>query len=55
MSEAKWKIDYGNDVGPDDGGFWEWWTVTDGTRAFKADAEADAQWLCDLLNRGQAA
>lgn len=46
----KWKIEYGNDTGPDDGGFWEWWTVTDGARSFKSDSEDDAQWLAETLN-----
>lgn len=46
-----WRIEYENDVGPDDGGFWEWWTVTDGEKSFKCDKEEDAKWLCDLLNK----
>jgi hypothetical protein len=45
-----YRIEYGNDVGDDDGSFWEWWTVTDDTRSFKCEAEADAIWLRDLLN-----
>lgn len=47
----KWKIDYDNDVGPNDEGFWEWWNVTNGEVFFKANSEADAKWLCDFLNR----
>lgn len=35
----KWRIEYDNDTGPSDEGFWEWWTVTDGTRSFKCDTE----------------
>jgi hypothetical protein len=52
----KWTIEYDNDTGPNDGGFWEWWTVSDGAHSFKCDSEEDAKWLCDLLNRdaGQA-
>lgn len=46
----KWKIEYGNDTGPSDESFWEWWTVTDGEKSFKCDDQADAKWLCDLLN-----
>lgn len=46
----RWKIEYDNDTGPSDEGFWEWWTVTDGDKSFKCDDEADAKWLCDLLN-----
>lgn len=53
-SELTWKIDEG----------WaehsEWWVVSDrigapylcdATRVFKADTLADAEWLCDLLNK----
>lgn len=46
----KWKIEYDNDTGPGDEGFWERWTVTDSDKSFKCDDEADAKWLCDLLN-----
>lgn len=49
-AKAAWKIEYDNDTGNDDGGFWEWWTVTDGAKSFKSDTEDDAKWLCDLLN-----
>ena len=45
-----WTIEYENDVGPNDEGFWCWWNVTDGTRTFEANTEEDAKWLCDLLN-----
>lgn len=45
-----WKIEYDNDTGPGDERFWEWWTVTNGTRSFKCDNEADAKWLAELLN-----
>jgi hypothetical protein len=43
-------IEYQNDTGYTDDGFWEWWEVSDGNRTFKCDAEADAEWLCELLN-----
>ncbi len=46
-----WKIEYDNDVGPDDDGFWQWWTVTDGQRSFKCDTEEDAKWLLEKLKR----
>ncbi len=46
----KWRIDYDNDTGNNDGGFWEWWTLTDGVRSFKCDSEADAQWLHAALS-----
>ena len=45
-----WTIEYENDVGLDDDGFWEWWTISDGERSFDTKIEADAKWLCDLLN-----
>ena len=45
-----WKIEYDNDVGSDDGGFWEWWVISDGNRSFESKDENDAKWLCDLLN-----
>ena len=47
----KWQIEYDNDVGPMDEGFWEWWNVTDGSRSFRADDEQDATWLCEFLNQ----
>ena len=46
----KWKIEYDNDTGPGDEGFWEWWTVTDGARSFKCNSEDDAKWLSETLN-----
>jgi hypothetical protein len=46
----KWKIDYHNDVGASDEGFWQWWTVNDGCKFFECANQSDAQWLCDLLN-----
>jgi len=46
----KWKIEYDNDTGAGDEGFLECWTVTDGDKSFKCDEEADAKWLCELLN-----
>lgn len=50
LQNMNWKIEYYNDTGPDDGGFWEWWAVSNGTRSFKCDDEADAKWLAELLN-----
>jgi hypothetical protein len=46
----KWRVDYGNDVGPDDEGFWEWWIVTDGEKEFNCDDQSDAEWLQKQLN-----
>ncbi|MAF43465.1 MAG: hypothetical protein CMI54_04750 [Parcubacteria group bacterium] len=56
----KWNIFYNNDVGPNDESFWEWWEVMDAeteysgeeTRCFKCDTEADAEWLAEILNKG---
>lgn len=46
----RWTIESDNDTGPGDEGFWEWWNVSDGTKSFRADTEAEAKWLCDQLN-----
>jgi hypothetical protein len=46
-----WTVEYTNDVGADDEGFWEWWEITNGEKAFKSDTKDDAEFLCDLLNR----
>ena len=46
----KWTTEYQNDVGYDDGGFWEWWEVTNWERRFKADPLVEAEWLCGVLN-----
>jgi hypothetical protein len=49
-------IEYDNDTGPTDEGFWEWWTISDGKRSFRCDSsEQDAQWLCNILNKKDAA
>ena len=45
-----WKIEYDNDTGPGDEGFWQWWDVTDGNRSFRCNCKDDAEWLCNLLN-----
>lgn len=47
---VRWQIEYGNDVGPNDGSFWEWWCVTNGDKLFECKNENDAIWLCNLLN-----
>ena len=46
---SKYSITYENDVGPNDEGFWEWWTVSDGNRSFKCESEEDAKWLSVTL------
>jgi hypothetical protein len=47
----KWTVEYDNDTGPNDEGYWEWWDVSDGTTTFKAFTDESAKWLCVLLNR----
>lgn len=32
---SKWRMEYDNDTGPTDGGFCEWWDVTDGDKVFR--------------------
>lgn len=46
----EWRIEYDNDTGQSDESFWEWWSVTDGGKSYKCDDEAEAKWLCGLLN-----
>jgi len=46
---SEWEIVYDNDTGPSDEGFWEWWSVTDGEKAFKCCSEADAEWLLSII------
>ena len=45
-----WRIEYDNDTGPRDEGFWEWWEVTNDEKCFKCTNQKDAKWLRDLLN-----
>lgn len=44
-----WRIDYDNDTGPNDEGFWETWTVSNGERSFECRSQEDAEWLLSLL------
>ena len=44
---SKWYIEYDNDG---NGGYSQWWDVTDGDTEFRAWNEEDAKWLCELLN-----
>lgn len=44
-----WRIEYDNDTGPDDGGYREWWTVTNDEKSFKCDSIEDAEWLLSIL------
>ena len=45
-----WTSVYDNDTGMNDEGFWEFWTVTDGSKEYKCDNKEDADWLCRTLN-----
>jgi hypothetical protein len=45
-----WRVDFHNDVGPNDDCYVEWWEVADGNRKFESKFEDDAKWLCALLN-----
>lgn len=44
-----WRIEYENDTGPGDEGFWESWTVTNGNMSFSATSQEDAEWLFNRL------
>lgn len=55
--EIKWftppiKVEWDNDVGSNDDGYWEWWALVDakGVVVAKCDDEAIANKLADLLN-----
>jgi hypothetical protein len=48
---SEWKIEYDNDTGSDDGGFWPRWTVTDGVKVFRCDSFESARWLFTVLQR----
>lgn len=53
MTEKVWRVEYDNEC-PSDGeggsGFYEWWTVTDGERTFRASYQDDAELLAAALN-----
>ena len=44
-----WIIEYDNDVGPNDEGFWEWWTVTNGNQSIRCHTKENADWLLSKL------
>lgn len=46
----KLEINYNNDVGPNDDGFWEWWEVSNGETSFSCRTEEDAIWLINVFN-----
>lgn len=41
-----YSVSYDNSTGPDDGGYWEWWTVA----GIKFDTEASAKAFLEVLN-----
>ena len=49
----KWEVDYENDTGHSDEGFWEWYSVhnKDYSLNFDCKNEKSAEWLCNLLNK----
>lgn len=47
----KWTISIGNDVGPEDDYYIEWWEVANGSKTFKTDEKEDAEWLAMILNK----
>ncbi|MFT5724157.1 MAG: hypothetical protein ACI9JN_001274 [Bacteroidia bacterium] len=51
----KWRVDYDNDTGPGDEGFWEWWEITDGKTLYTSRNEEAAKELCEILNNQKQA
>lgn len=49
----KYEVEYDNDTGPDDEGFYEFWKISNGESTFTAYSEGDANWLCELLNKNE--
>lgn len=49
MATVNWRIEYDNDTGAGDEGFAEYWTVTNGTVAFRTSDEDAAKRLVALL------
>ena len=51
MPASKWSIEYDNDTGRDDDGFWEWWSLLrDGVVVCRCDKEEEAEAIRDTLN-----
>lgn len=46
-----WRVEYENDTGPGDEGFWRWWEIIDakGARVAKCDTEEAAAALVAAL------
>lgn len=46
-----WSVEYNNDVGRNDEGFWEWYELQwAGTRVAKFDQEQHARGIAKILN-----
>jgi hypothetical protein len=46
-----WTVEYDNDTGPGDEGYWEWWDLNyRGRGVARVAAEADARALAALFN-----
>jgi len=45
-----WEVEYNHDVA-NDGGFTEWWDVSDGGMTFRANTEQEAEWLMYTLRK----
>jgi len=48
--DKKWTVEYDNDTGIGDEGFYQWWEITDGDKTFTCNDGKDAEWLCYILN-----
>jgi len=45
-----WRIEYDNDTGAGDEGFWQWWTVTNNVQSYRVtSSEDDAKELLAKL------
>jgi len=48
---ANFRVEYDNDTGPNDEGFFEYWSVTNDELSFRVDSsQQDADWLAGVLN-----
>ncbi|TXH49894.1 MAG: hypothetical protein E6Q97_21585 [Desulfurellales bacterium] len=47
--EGDWRVEYDN-CSDDDGGFDEWWTVTNGEMSFRSYDKSAAEWLLKCIH-----
>ena len=53
---VNFRVEYNNDTGPNDEGFFEYWLVTNDELSFRVDSsQQDADWLAGVLNTQQTA